>query len=159
MYRDKYQRRRERGRTPALGTPALEGDLGTASPEVLTHRREARMREAVRTGEFEVYFQPIIDVLTHRIDGAEALLRWRDPDRGLLLPQSFLGLAEDTGLIVPLGEMVLRTSCQAVVAWRTSPRAARAACPSMSQTCSCASVGSCRRWPRSSRKRRAQPRR
>lgn len=125
MYREKHQRRREREGTPLPGSVAAVGD-GTServgdkvAPEVLTHRREARLREAVRAGEFEVHFQPIVDVPTARFHGAEALLRWRDPDRGLLLPESFLALAEDTGLIVPLGEMVLRQSCRSVVAWRS----------------------------------------
>jgi len=125
MYRHKDQRRRDRAPTPVLGVEAVLSAVaelsGTSTPDVPTHRREARMREAVRAGEFEVHYQPIVDTLTGRLCGAEALLRWRDPDRGLLLPQSFLALAEDTGLIVPLGEMVLRVACRAAAAWRTLP--------------------------------------
>jgi diguanylate cyclase (GGDEF)-like protein len=127
MYREKHQRRREREGTPLPGSVAAVGRgdesaeraADKVAPEVLTHRREARLREAVRAGEFEVHYQPIVDVPTARFHGAEALLRWRDPDRGLVLPESFLGLAEDTGLIVPLGEHVLRESCRSVVAWRS----------------------------------------
>ena len=72
----------------------------------------------VSRGEFEVHFQPIVDVLTNRVVCAESLLRWRDPVRGLLLPSDFLSLAEETGLIVPIGEWVLREACRAVVDWR-----------------------------------------
>jgi EAL domain-containing protein (putative c-di-GMP-specific phosphodiesterase class I) len=82
------------------------------------HRREARLRAALRRGEFEVHYQPILDVVADRVVAAEALLRWRDPDRGLVMPGTFLPLAEDTGLIVPIGEQVLRTACEALVRWR-----------------------------------------
>ncbi len=122
MYRQKFQRRRERVSTPAPGAKAVLSAVAELSArgmsETLMHRREARMRQAVQAGEFEVHYQPIIDVATNSICCAEALLRWRDPDRGLLLPQSFLALAEDTGLIVPIGEMVLRDACRSVVSWR-----------------------------------------
>jgi len=125
MYRHKDQRRRDRAPTPALGVQAVLTAVaelsGSASPEVPTHRREARMREAVRAGEFEVHYQPVVDTTAHQICGVEALLRWRDPDRGVLLPQSFLALAEDTGLIVPIGEMVLRVACRNIVLWRALP--------------------------------------
>jgi diguanylate cyclase len=131
MYREKHRRRRDREGTPLPGSIAAVGRSdGTSEPvdekvgaQAITHRREARLREAVQADEFEVHFQPIVDVLTARFHGAEALLRWRDPDRGLLLPESFLALAEDTGLIVPLGEMVLRDACRSVVAWRELPGA------------------------------------
>ena len=85
----------------------------------LLHRREHRLRSALEQNEFEVFYQPVLDVVTERLVGAEALLRWRDPERGIVGPPGFLSLAEDTGLIVPLGEEVLRTACRAVVAWRT----------------------------------------
>ncbi len=125
MYREKYERRRGRLLTPVHGMPTA----GTA-PAILaepavsrastatTHRGEARLREAYERNEFEVHFQPILDVSTGRIVGAESLLRWRDPAHGLLSPTSFLPLAEDTGLIVPIGEEVLRRACTAVVRWR-----------------------------------------
>lgn len=69
-------------------------------------------------GEFEVHFQPVLDVIGDRVIAAEALLRWRDPDRGLISPTAFLSLAEDTGLIVPIGEQVLEQACRAIVQWR-----------------------------------------
>jgi diguanylate cyclase (GGDEF)-like protein len=132
MYRDKSHRRDARIPTPMFGVPAVRGDEGAAvtstahdladaSPEFVTHHRESRMRIAVQQDEFEVHYQPIVDVVQDRIVGAEALLRWRDPGRGLLLPASFLSLAEDTGLIVPIGERVLRDACEAVVSWRGEP--------------------------------------
>lgn len=119
MYREKYQRKRDRHPTPALGTLAIVGafDPPGASDSV-SHRRESRLRTALARGEFEVFYQPVMDVVADRIVGAEALLRWRDPERGLLSPSGFLALAEDTGLIVPIGEHVLREACRAAVAWR-----------------------------------------
>ena len=85
---------------------------------------EERMRQAIEGGEFEVQYQPVVDGLTGRIMSAEALLRWNDPDRGTLSPSSFLTLAEDTGLIVAIGEQVLRDACTAVVKWRAITGAA-----------------------------------
>ena len=124
MYRVKVERRRGRTLTPALGTLALASDeelraaAATAADNSVSHRREARLRAAIDRGEFELFYQPVMDVVADRIIGAEALLRWRDPDRGVLSPSGFLGLAEDTGLIVPIGEQVLRDACQAVMQWR-----------------------------------------
>jgi|GEM_PF-1923036 len=80
--------------------------------------REARLRSALENDEFEVHFQPIVDTISGRVVAAEALLRWRDPVLGLQLPASFLPLAEDTGLIVPIGERVLRDACESLVEWR-----------------------------------------
>ncbi len=119
MYREKYQRRRDRQFTPALGTLVIPGDFVPPGPsDSVSHRRETRLRSALARGEFEVFYQPVIDVVADRVVGAEALLRWRDPDRGLLSPSGFLALAEDTGLIVPIGEQVLRDACRAVMTWR-----------------------------------------
>ncbi len=81
-------------------------------------RREQRLRHALESGQFQVHYQPVIDTATHSLTGAEALLRWQDPDRGLVSPATFLPLAEDTGLIVPIGEFVLREACKAAVGWR-----------------------------------------
>lgn len=126
MYREKYQRRRGRMHTPVAGVLAFGHALGHAlghepiSIDSVSHRREARLRAAVGRGEFEVHYQPILDVVADRVIAAEALLRWRDPDRGLLSPPGFLGLAEDTGLIVPIGEQVLQQACRALVQWRAS---------------------------------------
>ncbi|MEO7520246.1 MAG: EAL domain-containing protein [Gemmatimonas sp.] len=135
MYRDKYQRRRGRTPTPMQGIPAIsphgtpsgvaaiapKGGRGANRPlDTVPHRREARLREALRKNEFEVHYQPILDVVADRVVATEALLRWRDPDRGLVLPTTFLPLAEDTGLIVPIGEQTLRTACEAIMRWRST---------------------------------------
>lgn len=122
MYREKYARRRGRMPTPITGVAAVGGTAHVVPEASVPHRRESRLRSAVVANEFEVHFQPMIDVIESKIVGAEALLRWRDPERGLVLPASFLTLAEDTGLIVPLGETVLRVSCAAVMRWRRTPQ-------------------------------------
>jgi len=119
MYREKYQRRRDRQLTPAVGTLVIPGEFDPrGTSDSVSHRRESRLRAALARGEFEVFYQPVVDVVADRVVGAEALLRWRDPDRGLLSPAGFLALAEDTGLIVPIGEQVLRDACRAVTTWR-----------------------------------------
>lgn len=121
MYREKYQRRRDRMASPSPESPGLAADFELPTPaDSVSHRREARLRAAAARGEFVVFYQPVLDVVADRIIGAEALLRWRDPDRGLLAPSGFLALAEDTGLIVPIGEQVLRDACEALVHWRAS---------------------------------------
>jgi predicted signal transduction protein with EAL and GGDEF domain len=78
---------------------------------------EIDLRKAIAEGEFELFYQPIIDLRTHKISGFEALLRWPSPTRGLLVPADFILLAEETGLIVPLGNWVLRQACMDAVAW------------------------------------------
>ena len=78
---------------------------------------EAGLRRALECGEFEAYYQPRIDLKTRKMVGAEALLRWRDPQHGLQEPGSFIAVAEDTGLIVPIGEIVLREACKAAMQW------------------------------------------
>ncbi|BAH39060.1 MAG TPA: GGDEF domain-containing response regulator [Gemmatimonas aurantiaca] len=120
MYREKYQRRRGRAHTPTLGVLAMNAELEPlpSAAETVSRRREARLRAAMGRGEFEVHFQPVLDVIGDRVIAAEALLRWRDPDRGLISPTAFLSLAEDTGLIVPIGEQVLEQACRAIVQWR-----------------------------------------
>lgn len=79
---------------------------------------ENSLRRALERLEFEVYYQPRVDVGTGRIVGAEALVRWRHPELGLISPAEFIPLAEDTGLIVLIGEWVLRVACARCTAWR-----------------------------------------
>jgi diguanylate cyclase len=79
---------------------------------------ENDLRRALERGEFEVFYQPKIDVKTERIVGAEALVRWRHPEKGLVAPVEFIPLAEETGLILPIGEYVLRNACLQSKAWR-----------------------------------------
>jgi diguanylate cyclase (GGDEF)-like protein len=78
---------------------------------------EADLRRALERGEFELHFQPKIDMPTRRVIGAEALLRWHHRERGMVPPDVFIGIAEDSGLIVPIGDWVLRQACAAAAAW------------------------------------------
>jgi EAL domain-containing protein (putative c-di-GMP-specific phosphodiesterase class I) len=82
-------------------------------------RRELEddMRRAIACGEFELHYQPIVDIVRRQCRGAEALVRWRHPQRGLIAPNQFIPLAEESGLIVPLGEWILRQACADAVKW------------------------------------------
>lgn len=79
---------------------------------------EGRLRRALQAGEFVVHYQPQFVAATGEVVGCEALVRWQDPDGGLVPPANFIPLAEDTGLIVPLGRWVLETACAQAQAWR-----------------------------------------
>jgi diguanylate cyclase (GGDEF)-like protein len=79
---------------------------------------ENELRQAVVRREFEVHYQPKVDIASGRIAGAEALVRWRHPQRGLLLAGDFIGVAEDVGLIASIGSLVLETVCADIVRWR-----------------------------------------
>ncbi len=78
---------------------------------------EIDLRKALALHEFELHYQPQIDIETETVTGFEALLRWRNPTRGLVSPLDFIPLAEEIGLIVPLGEWVLREACREAVRW------------------------------------------
>lgn len=81
---------------------------------------ERFMRKALELNEYEVYYQPQVNIKTGLIVGMEALLRWHHPEQGLIQPKDFISVAEDTGLIVPLGEWVLRTACVQNMVWQNA---------------------------------------
>jgi EAL domain-containing protein (putative c-di-GMP-specific phosphodiesterase class I) len=90
--------------------------MGARSPERLD--LETDLRKAIEQGQLEVYFQPLVDVTTRACIGAEALVRWNHPKRGLLPPGEFIGVAEETELILPLGRYVLEQACFSARLWR-----------------------------------------
>jgi diguanylate cyclase (GGDEF)-like protein/PAS domain S-box-containing protein len=93
------------------------------APEMteVSHERlqmESLMRRALEQQEFELYFQPIVSTGSGQLSSAEALLRWKNPSLGMVMPDRFIPLAEETGLITPIGEWVLKESCLAAMRWR-----------------------------------------
>lgn len=91
-------------------------EMSTASLERLA--LESSLRRALEYEEFRLFYQPRRELPGGQITGVEALLRWQHPDLGLLSPRKFIPVAEDTGLIVPIGRWVLRTACEQNVAWQ-----------------------------------------
>lgn len=81
--------------------------------------RENLLRRALENGEMEIYYQPLIDLPSWRVCGAEALLRWRHPSQGILTPYHFIGALESSGLIIPVGDWVLGEACRQATEWKS----------------------------------------
>jgi EAL domain-containing protein (putative c-di-GMP-specific phosphodiesterase class I) len=82
---------------------------------------EQELQQALEQDDLRLYFQPGVDLRTGQIVGAEALVRWQHPKRGLIVPDSFLQVAEETGLIVPLGAWVISAACSQLAEWQSRP--------------------------------------
>jgi diguanylate cyclase (GGDEF)-like protein/PAS domain S-box-containing protein len=106
-----YQAKEDGRRTFCFFQPGMGASLRAH------HTLGLDLRKALAAGEFEVYYQPLVTLETGGISGFEALLRWRHPLRGMVAPTKFIPLAEETGLIVPIGEWVLRQACAEAAIW------------------------------------------
>jgi diguanylate cyclase (GGDEF)-like protein/PAS domain S-box-containing protein len=106
-----YRAKSEGGNNVRFFEPGVDALL-------LTRRTVERdLRRALRQDELDVHYQPLLDMRSQSVHGFEALVRWHHPERGLLLPSEFIAVAEETGLIVPLGARVLRLATAQAVAW------------------------------------------
>ena len=94
----------------------FEMDMSTFFPERLMLEND--LRRAIVRGEFELHYQPKVDVDTGRIVGMEALLRWQHATRGLIAPADFIPIAEDSGAIVEIGRWVIEEACRQNVKWQ-----------------------------------------
>ncbi|MBX9458873.1 MAG: EAL domain-containing protein [Rhizobium sp.] len=88
------------------------------------HQLTIELRRAIERGEFVLHFQPIVRLASQQLSGFEALVRWRHPERGLIPPGDFIATAEDTGLIIPIGEWVMMEACRTAASWPSDIRVA-----------------------------------
>jgi diguanylate cyclase (GGDEF)-like protein/PAS domain S-box-containing protein len=107
----------QRAKTRRGGCELFRSEVGGDAAVRL--RTESELHGAVEGGQVRLYYQPVVS-MRGRVVGLEALARWQHPDRGLLPPLEFIGLAEETGVIVPLGAWVLRTACEQAEVWRAA---------------------------------------
>jgi predicted signal transduction protein with EAL and GGDEF domain len=115
-------RAKERGRDRY---ELFDEDIRTRVLDRLQLERE--LEEAIGRDELRLFYQPIVSVTDGALVGVEALIRWQHPQRGLLLPAEFIPLAEESGLIVPVGRWVLEEACRQSVRWHESPGVAGSA--------------------------------
>jgi diguanylate cyclase (GGDEF)-like protein/PAS domain S-box-containing protein len=99
-------------------------DTAMRDNAVRAMRIEQELQRALEQGELRLYYQPGVDLATGQVVGAEALVRWEHPQRGLIMPDRFLGVAEETGLIVPLGMWVMSETCRHLAEWQSRPETA-----------------------------------
>ena len=96
-------------------------DVAMHAKAVVRLQIETELRRAIERGELEVHYQPIVQLVGGRTRAFEALIRWRHPTRGLVLPEHFLAVAEETGLAIPIGRWVIVESCRQLAAWQRTP--------------------------------------
>ena len=99
-------------------------EMSMADQAKLRRSLELDMRRAAENGDFQLYYQPVVGLMERRVTGFEALMRWRHPTRGFVSPGEFIPLAEETGLIVPIGEWALRQACADAARWPRDLRVA-----------------------------------
>jgi diguanylate cyclase len=104
---------KERGRN---NVQCFAAGMSTVTQERV--KLESELHEALRNGQFELHYQPKVDTSSGRVNGAEALIRWRHPRRGLLLPKEFISVAAESGLLNTIGEWVLLEGCRQAKAWQ-----------------------------------------
>ncbi len=93
-------------------------DTSMHDQAMLQHRMETDLQRALERGEFDVFYQPIIEMQSERVQGFEALLRWQHPSRGLVMPDDFIGLVEETTLVIPIGWWVIERACHKLATWQ-----------------------------------------